>query len=122
MTTQGLRYTAAAFAVALMVAAMGALMAGPAGRGGVYAGAGLALGVQVLVFWLFMVWLYPGRQWLGYGLGLLARFALFGVVAFLVVPHAGLPLAPTLFSLVAVLWLTTMLEPAFFKPRPTKTT
>lgn len=122
MNAQGIRYTAAAALTALVIAALGLSLAGPAARAGVVVGAALALAVQVGVFWLFMVWLYPGRVWQGYGLGLLVRFAVFGAVAFAVIPAAGLPLAATLFSLAAVFWLTTLLEPAFLKPRTPEVT
>ncbi len=120
MKTQAVRYTLSAALVAAMIAAMGLLMAAPAVRREVLVGTGLGLLVQVAAFWIFFVWVYPEKPWLGYGMGLLARFAVFAVMALLVVPRAGLALAPTMFSLVAVLWLTTMLEPAFLKPRPTR--
>ncbi|MDB4948158.1 MAG: hypothetical protein JWM27_807 [Gemmatimonadetes bacterium] len=121
MTAQGIRYTVSVTLVAALVAAIAALSSGPAGRWGVLVGVGLGWMVQVASFWVFLVWLYPGRAWIGYGLGLLARFAIFALVAFLVVPRAALPFGPTLFSLVAVFWLTTMLEPAFLKPRSPRT-
>ena len=111
---QGIRYTAAALAVAAVIVMVGLSMA-PQYRDGVLAGAAIAAGVQVAVFWLFFVWLYPDRGWHGYGLGLLVRLVVFGLAAFVVVPQAGLPLAATLFSLVGVFWLTTVLEPVFLK-------
>jgi hypothetical protein len=122
MNRQGVRYTAAAVLVASLVAAAGAQVAPPALRAGVVAGALAGLLVQVAVFWVFMVRLFPGRVWQGYGIGLLVRFAAFAVMALVVVPQAGLPLAATLFSLVAVFWVTTLIEPAFFKARTPKTT
>jgi hypothetical protein len=118
---QGIRYTAAAFAAALFVALMGWGLA-PRFRDGVLAGAGMAVVVQVAVFWIFMVWLYPGKGWHGYGLGLLVRLAVFALAAFVLVPQAGLPLAATLFSLVGVFWLTTMMEPVFLKTRTSNPT
>jgi hypothetical protein len=113
---QGIRYTAAALAAAALVALAGVRLA-PQFRDGVLAGAGVGVAVQVAVFWIFFVWLYPGRGWHGYGLGLLVRLAVFGLAAFVMVPQAGLPLAATLFSLVGVFWLTTMMEPVFLKTR-----
>lgn len=118
---QGIRYTAAALAVAAAIALVGLGLA-PQHRDGVLAGAGIAALVQVAVFWLFFVWLYPGRGWHGYGMGLLVRLAVFAVAAFVVVPRAGLPLAATLFSLVGVFWLTTVLEPVFLKTRTSNPT
>ncbi len=118
---RGLVYTAAALAVAAVIALIGLGLA-PQYREGVLAGAVIGAVVQVAVFWLFFVWLYPDRGWHGYGLGLLVRLAVFAVAAFVVVPQAGLPLAATLFSLVGVFWLTTMLEPVFLKTRTSNPT
>jgi hypothetical protein len=118
---QALRYTGAVAGIAALVAAVMAAMLGSAALPAILAGAGLGALVQVASFWVFMVWLYPGRAWMGYGLGLLVRFAFFALVAFVVVPRAGLPLGPTLFSLVGVFWLSTMLEPVFLKPRSPRT-
>jgi hypothetical protein len=44
---------------------------------------------------------------------MLGRFVLVGLVAFVALPLAGLPPVATLLSLVAVLFLTTLLEPLF---------
>jgi hypothetical protein len=122
MTEQGVRYTAVAALVAAIVAAVGLRATGPAGHAGVVVGAAVGFAIQVAVFWVFMVRLFPGRVWHAYGVGLLVRFAAFAVVALVAVPQAGLPLAATLFPLAAVFWLTTLAEPAFFKARTPKTT
>jgi hypothetical protein len=50
------------------------------------------------------------------------RLAVFALAAFVMVPRAGLPLAATLFSLVGVFWLTTMMEPVFLKTRTSNPT
>ena len=118
---QGIRYTAAALAAAAFVALVGVGLA-PRFRDGVIAGAGMGAAVQVAAFWLFFVWLYPDRGWHGYGLGLVVRLAVFALAAFVLVPAAGLPLAATLFSLVGVFWLTTMMEPLFLKTRTSNPT
>jgi hypothetical protein len=118
---QGIRYTAAALAAAALVALVGTSMA-PRFRDGILAGAGIGVAVQVAVFWIFMVWLLPGKGWTAYGLGLLVRLAIFALAAFVLVPLAGLPLAATLFSLVGVFWLTTMMEPVFLKTRTSNPT
>ena len=78
--------------------------------------------MQAAGFWIFAVWLFPGRLWEGYGLGLLARFAAFAVVALWMVPALGLPLAATLFAMVGVFWLTTVVEPLFMKARTPNST
>lgn len=121
MKQQGIRYTIAALAAAALVALAGVSLA-PRFRDGVLAGAGLGVAVQVAVFWIFFVWLYPRRGWHGYGLGLLVRLAIFALAAFVLVPQAGLPLAATLFSLVGVFWLTTVMEPVFLKTRTSNPT
>lgn len=121
MKQQGIRYTVAALAAAALVALAGVSMA-PRFRDGVLAGAAIGVAVQVAVFWIFFVWLYPGRGWHGYGLGLLVRLAIFALAAFVLVPQAGLPLAATLFSLVGVFWLTTVMEPVFLKTRTSNPT
>lgn len=118
---QGLRYTAAALAATALVVLVG-LAAAPRFRDGVLAGAAVAAVVQVAVFWVFFVWLYPGRGWHGYGLGLLVRLAVFALAAFVMVPQAGLPMAATLFSLAGVFWLTTMMEPVFLNKRTSNPT
>ena len=122
MTTQGLRYTLAALALAALVAGAGIAFLDAGYRDAVLAGAGIGVAVQVAAFWIFAVWLFPGRAWHGYGMGMLARLAAFGAAAFVVVPAAGLPLAATLFSLVGVFWLTTMVEPVFLKTRTSNPT
>ena len=122
MTTQGVRYTLAALALAALVAAAGVAFLDAGYRDAVLAGAAIGAVVQVAAFWIFAVWLYPGRAWHGYGMGMLVRFAAFAAAAFVVVPRAGLPLAATLFSLVGVFWLTTMVEPVFLRTRTSNPT
>lgn len=122
MKVQALRYTGAALGVALLVVLAGVRIAGPDHRDAVVVGAAIGAAVQVAVFWALAVWLFPGRGWTAYGLGLLVRLAAFAVAAFVVAPRAGLPLAATLFSLVAVFWPTTMLEPLFLKTQPSNPT
>lgn len=107
------RYAIAAAAAALLVLLAGLVLAGPAGRGGVAVGAAAAFVFQAAGFWLFAERLFPGRPALVYVLGMLGRFVLVGLVAFVALPLAGLPPVATLLSLVAVLFLTTLLEPLF---------
>jgi hypothetical protein len=45
----------------------------------------------------------------------MVRLALVAVVAMWLVPQAGLPAAPTLLTLVAVLFLTTLSEPIILR-------
>ena len=105
----GVWYTAVAV---LMAGLVGVVGSGTTGDGsGVWAGALIGLVVQVVGFWLLFVWLLPRKRGLAHGLGMLLRFAAVAAVALLWLPDAGLAAAPTLFSLVGVLFLTTVAEP-----------
>lgn len=108
------RYLIAVVAVSALVLAAGLLLAGPAGRSGVVHGVGIAFAFQVIVSWLLAALLFPRRRMLVYGLGLVGRFLLVALVAFAVVPALAVPAISTLFSLLAVLFLATLLEPVFF--------
>lgn len=102
-----LRYTAACVAVAALVGGAGAALGGGAG---VWAGVGIALGAQLLAFWTLWVWALPEHPMLAHGLGVLVRFAAVGAVAVVLLSLPGLAAAPVLFSMVGVLFLTTLLE------------
>lgn len=71
---------------------------------------GVAVVVQVLA-------LLVGRSFgkdrilIGWGMGALLRLVAVLVYAFAVIPALGLPLAPALLSLVAILFVTTLFEP-----------
>jgi hypothetical protein len=119
---RAVRFTAVCALVAALVVLIGGAVVAPPQRDAVRAGAAIGAVVQVAGFWIFAVWLFPGRLWEGYGLGLLARFAAFAVVALWMVPAMGLPLAVTLFAMVGVFWLTTMVEPLFMKARTPNST
>jgi hypothetical protein len=107
----GIWYTTAAALLTLMVAASCAMLLDGAGRAGAWSGAAIAFAVQVLVFWLLFVWVLPERHGLAHGLGAMLRMALVAVAALWLVPAAGFPAAPTLLTLVTVLFLTTLSEP-----------
>lgn len=71
---------------------------------------GVAVVVQVLA-------LLVGRSFgkerilVGWGMGALLRLLAVLVYAFAIIPALGLPLAPALLSLVAILFVTTLFEP-----------
>jgi hypothetical protein len=111
----GIWYTTAAALLTLVVAACSALLLEGAGRAGAWSGAAVAFAVQVIGFWLLFVWVLPRRHALAHGLGAMVRLALVAVVAMWLVPQAGLPAAPTLLTLVAVLFLTTLSEPIILR-------
>jgi hypothetical protein len=74
--------------------------------------AGVALGAlfQLLLFGI-MVAVFPGRPLPAFGVGMLGRMVLVVAAALAFQPATGLAAAPFLFSLVTVLFTTTLLEP-----------
>jgi hypothetical protein len=118
---RAIRFSAICALAAALVLAIGTFWA-PSQRGAVAFGAASGALVQAAGFWIFAVWLFPGRLWEGYGLGLLVRLAAFAVVAVWLVPTLGLPLAATLFAMVGVFWATTVVEPLFMKARTPNST
>jgi hypothetical protein len=107
----GLWFSLVAAAAALMVGLAGGAVAGSGAEAAVWWGAAAGLVAQLAIFWLLFVWLLPRRQALAHGLGMLARFGLVAAVALLGLPLLGLAPAPTLLSLVTVLFVTTLAEP-----------
>jgi hypothetical protein len=105
-----LGYSAAATVAALLVVGVGSLFVDGTERVGVLAGGGLGLLLQVVTFWLLAVVFFPERRLLVVGLGMGMRMVVLLLVA-LFAPGAGLPLAPTLLTLVTVFVVTSLLEP-----------
>ncbi len=96
-------------ATGALVFAVGAAMA-PDARGAVAAGVLVACAFQLLVFVIASVAL-PGNRLAAYGVGMLGRLLLVVAGALLVVPATEVAAGPFLFSLVSVLFATTLLEP-----------
>lgn len=115
MTRGRLVYSAAALVLAGVIGMLAAGIAGAEGRSGVVAGAVVAVCFQLLVFWV-VTGLLPGKPALAFGLGMMSRFFLVAVMALVIAPQAGWALAPTLLTLVSVLFATTLLEPVFLRP------
>lgn len=113
------RYSVAVVVVAALVAAAGDLVPG-AVRAGVWMGAGIGLVTQVGVVWAMFVGLFPGRRLLAHGLGMMARLMVFAVVAMLALSQPLELAASTLFALVAVFFVSTVLEPLFLRTEPLK--
>jgi hypothetical protein len=111
------RYALGATAVALLAVAIGRLVVEPAAWVGVVAGAGAALVLQLGVFFVFGLLLFPTRRLVVFGLGMVLRMFSILVLA-LLAPVLGLPLAPTLFTLVGVFVLTSLLEPILLLSEP----
>ncbi|HEU0302607.1 MAG TPA: hypothetical protein VFR37_24315 [Longimicrobium sp.] len=96
-------------AIGGLVFAIGAAMA-PGARGAVGAGVLVACAFQLLVFVIAAAAL-PGNRLAAYGVGMLGRLLLVVAGALLLVPATGVAAGPFLFSLVSVLFATTLLEP-----------
>lgn len=72
----------------------------------------VALGVQLLTF--SIVRLVSREQVIAaWGLGVLVRFAVVALWAFVLIPALALPATPALISLVAFLFVSTVVEPLF---------
>lgn len=110
-----MRYTLATAATAAVVGVLGGEVVAREASGAVWVGVGTAFAVQVALFWLLFVLLLPGQPLLAYVLGVTVRFVALGSLAFVVLPLTGLPLAPTLLSLVLVFFVSTLYEPLFLQ-------
>ena len=108
-------YTVAAVLIGVAVTLAGGALVGDAGRAGIRSGAAIGAAAQVAGFWILSVWALPRKPVLAHGVGMLVRLVVVGLVALVWVPRSGLPAAPTLFSLVAVLFLTMLVEPMALK-------
>ncbi|HEU4556468.1 MAG TPA: hypothetical protein VFS20_01420 [Longimicrobium sp.] len=106
-------------AIAAVVWAAGLALAGPDGRRGVAAGAVMAAGWQALVLAVLAVAL-PGNRLIAHGVGMLARLAMVVAAGLVIVPATGLPPAPTLLTMVTVLFATTLIEPVAFSGAGTR--
>lgn len=115
----GARYSVAVVAVGLAVGVIA--LALPVGlRTGVWIGAAVGVAAQVALFWAMFVWLFPARRLLAHGLGIMGRLIVFGMVALLALGGPPATAAATLFALVAVFFVSTVLEPVFLRSEPLK--
>lgn len=80
------------------------------GRGALAVGVLTAVGFQLLVLLIATV-AFPDNALAAYGVGMLGRLLLVIVAALVIIPAAQLRPAPFLYSLVTVLFATTLLEP-----------
>jgi hypothetical protein len=107
-----LRYIGALAAAALLVGLLASVIAPADGWRGAAAGAGIAFVVQAaLVLGLGRV--FAGRRLIAAGLAMMGRFVTFAAVALVLIlaPGVGLPVAPTLLTLVVVFMVGAVLEP-----------
>ncbi len=102
-----------ALGLGLLVGLIGTGIAGPEGRLAVWLGVGVALVVQLVLFVALFVLAFAERPLVAHGLGILGRLLALVALALYWLPWTGIPAAPVLFSLVAVFFVTTLLEPLF---------
>lgn len=93
-----------------LVYAAGLALARPDARGALLAGVVVAAAFQLTVLAIAEV-VFPDNALAAYGVGLLGRLLLVIVGALVIVPATGVQPAPFLYSLVTVLFATTLLEP-----------
>lgn len=108
-------YSAAAVGLAAVIGFLAAGMTSEDGRDGVVAGAATAVAFQLVVFWVVSGF-FRRRPAVAFGVAAMCRLALVAVMALVVLPRAGWAMAPTLLTLVSVLFATTLLEPVFLRP------
>ena len=113
-----LRHALICAVLAGLVLGLGLLAAGPESVPGVLAGTGIGLAFQVVVVGGLLAVLFSGQPMVLFGLGMLGRVIVLAVTALVVVPAFRLPAPATLFSLVSVLFLTTLSEPFVFRAEP----
>lgn len=111
--TPMLKFVLVAALMTVVIGGVGGMVSAPEHHTAVWLGAGLAFFGQLLLVALFFGFTFATRPLLAHGMGMLGRLLLVGTVALFWVPWAGLPAAPLLFSLVAVLFTTTLIEPLF---------
>ena len=96
--------------VGALVYAAGLALAQPDARGDVAVGVLVGVAFQLLVLVIAAV-AFPRNALAAYGVGMLGRMLLVIVAALVILPAARLRAEPFLYSLVTVLFATTLLEP-----------
>lgn len=96
--------------IGALVYAAGLALAGPEARGAMGVGVLLAVAFQLLVL-AIAAFAFPENALAAYGVGMLGRLLLVIVAALVIVPASRLQPAPFLYSLVTVLFATTLIEP-----------
>lgn len=95
--------------IGALVFAAGVALA-PDAIGAVATGVGVGCAVQLLLMGAMQA-AFPDQPLAAYGVGLMGRLIVVVAAALVLVPATGFPAAPTLLSLVSVLFATTLLEP-----------
>jgi hypothetical protein len=111
-----LMYTGTALLVTLLAAGIATVFVGPEARAAVWFSAGLAYVVQLLAFGALIAVRTRNELFLaGWLIGMIARFAVVGLVAALLSRDEFVPSAPALVSLVGFLFLLVLVEPFFLR-------
>lgn len=113
----GVRYSLATVVVGAVVVVAGIWIAGAGSGVDVVLGAAVAVAVQVGIYWTLFVWALPHQQGTAYALGVLVRLVSVAAMAFVGLGSLGLAPAPTLLSMVACLFGSTVLEALFLQRR-----
>lgn len=96
--------------IGALVYAAGLALAQPDGRGSLAVGVLVGVAFQLLLLAIAAT-VFPDNALAAYGVGMLGRLLLVIVAALVILPAAGLHPGPFLYSLVTVLFATTLLEP-----------
>jgi hypothetical protein len=99
--------------VAVLVGGTGSRLAGADARAAVWLGVGIGAVAQLGLFLLLFVVAFSKRPLLAHGLGMVGRFAVLAAVMVGWLATRGASAAALLLPLVAVLFLTTLMEPFF---------
>jgi hypothetical protein len=110
-----LGFLVAVASVVLLVLVVGLALAPRGEWVSVVFGAGMAGLFQLLAYWLFSVQLFPDRPLAGYAGGMIVRFVVVGLTALVAVMFSGLAPIATLLSLLAVFFVTSVVEPVFHR-------
>jgi len=105
-----LRLAVGVLVIGALVYAAGLALARPDARGDMAVGVAAGVAFQLLLLAIAAA-AFPENALAAYGVGMLGRLLLVIVAALVIVPAAGLQPAPFLYSLVTVLFATTLLEP-----------
>lgn len=101
--------------IGLVGVLFGMLFRSPADHRAIAVSAAVALGVQLFAF-AVMLLVRGTNLFAAWGLGMLLRFVVLVIYAFLVLRGMNLPPTSALFSLVTFFFLSTLVEPVLLKP------
>jgi hypothetical protein len=118
--TVGRRYMLGVAAVAATAFALGLILPADA-RSGVWPALGIALAVQGPLGWYLVRVIGTERFLAVWAIGIVARFGVVALSGLALAPRFGLPLEPTLFTLVGVLGALVLIEALVVQPGRVRT-